>query len=79
MSCTMIDALAHLEILWNNLFPNYGSTSGRQLELSASADFRNKGRLSRRNAQHLTGGVLYYFSSHPGVDIPLPKIYLPVS
>lgn len=75
----MTDALAHLEILWNNLFPNYSSTSGRQLELSVSADVRNKGRLSRRNAQHPTGGLLYYFSLHPGVDIPLPKIYLPVS
>src|SRR6266550_6004644 len=78
-SSSMTDALAHLEILWNHLFPSYGSTTGRQLELSASSDIRNKARLSKRNAQHPTGGLLYYFSLHPGVDIPLPKIYLPVS
>ncbi|PFH47890.1 hypothetical protein AMATHDRAFT_76985 [Amanita thiersii Skay4041] len=76
-SPAMIDALAHLEVLWNNLFPSSRSTSNRQLELPL--DSRSGARLSKRNAQHPTRGLLYYFSLHPGTDIPLPKIYLPVS
>ncbi|KAF8630805.1 hypothetical protein AX15_002707 [Amanita polypyramis BW_CC] len=78
-SAAMSDALAHLEILWNHLFPSSASTSGRQLEMPVNSDTRQRERLGKRNAQHPTGGLLYYFSLHPGVDMPLPKIYLPVS
>ncbi|KAF8629390.1 hypothetical protein AX17_005686 [Amanita inopinata Kibby_2008] len=75
----MVDALVHLEVLWNNLFPYSASTSGRQLKLPSNSESRFITRLRKSNKQHPTGGLLYYYSLHAGVDVPLPKIYLPVS
>lgn len=72
---SMADALAHLEILWNHLFPNFRSNSRRQLELPNT----NRARPNKRNRQHPTEGLLFYFSLQPGKDVPLPKIYLPAS